>query len=79
MHFEILVEDQSGKKMLDIIVQKIIGSGHSFRVHSYRGIGRIPKNMKDADHAEHRILLENLPKLLKGYGRRLPPRSTIMP
>jgi len=69
MHFEILVEDQSGKKALDILVPKIIGEDHTFRVHSYKGVGRIPKNMRDADDASKRILLENLPKLLKGYGR----------
>lgn len=68
MHFEILVEDQSGKKTLDILVRKIIGANHSYIVHSYKGIGRIPKGMKDPKDASKRILLENLPKLLKGYG-----------
>ena len=69
MHFEILVEEQSGKTALDILVPKIIENAHTFRVHSYKGIGRIPKNMRDANDASKRILLENLPKLLKGYGR----------
>ncbi|MDQ1351093.1 MAG: hypothetical protein QG657_1395 [Acidobacteriota bacterium] len=69
MHFEILVEDQSGKKALDILVPKIIGGEHTFNVHSYKGVGRIPKNMKDAANADKRILLENLPRLLKGYGK----------
>ena len=69
MHFEILVEDQSGKKALDILVPKIVGDAHTFRVHSYKGIGRIPKNMRDAKDASKRILMDNLPKLLKGYGR----------
>jgi hypothetical protein len=69
MHFEILVEDPSGKKMLDILVPKIIGDGHTFRVLSYRGIGRIPRGMRDPKDVSKRILLENLPKLLKGYGR----------
>ncbi len=69
MHFNILVEDQSGKKALDILVSKIIGDAHTFFVYSYKGIGRIPKNMRDAKDAAKRILLDNLPKLLKGYGR----------
>jgi hypothetical protein len=69
MHIEILVEDLSGKRALDVLVPKIIGAQDTFRVHSYRGIGRIPKNMKDATDASKRILLTNLPKLLKGYGR----------
>jgi hypothetical protein len=69
MHFEILVEDQSGKKALDILMPKIIGDAHTFIVHPYKGIGRIPKNMSDAAYASKRILLDNLPKLLKGYGK----------
>ena len=32
MHFEILVEDQSGKKALDILVPKIIGDNHTVSV-----------------------------------------------
>jgi len=69
MHFEILVEDQSGKKVLEVLVPKIIGHEHSFNIHSYRGIGRIPKNLARGGDARKRILLENLPKLLSGYGK----------
>jgi hypothetical protein len=69
VHFEILVEDQSGKKALEILVPKIIGSAHTFRVFSYKGIGHIPGNMKEAKGARKRILLNNLPRLLKGYGK----------
>jgi hypothetical protein len=69
MHFEILVEDQSGKKGLDILVPKIVGGAHTFIVHPYKGIGKIPKNIRNSVDASKRILLENLPKLLKGYGK----------
>lgn len=69
MHFEILVEDQSGKRMLDILIPKIVDDGHSFIVHSYKGVGRIPRDMRDTQNASKRILLENLPKLLKGHGK----------
>lgn len=71
MHFEILVEDQSGKKALDILVPKIIGDNHTFKVIDYKGIGRgrVPKNMKSAVDASKRILLDILPKSLVGYGR----------
>lgn len=68
MHFEILVEDQSGKKALDILVPKIIGSDHTINVHSYKGIGRIPKNLGANENAGKRILLDQLPRLLQGYG-----------
>jgi hypothetical protein len=68
MHFEILVEDQSGKKALDILVPKIIGGDHTFKVYSYKGIGRIPKNLGTRGDANKRILLDQLPRLLRGYG-----------
>jgi len=68
LHFEILVEDQSGKKALEILFPKIAGNSHTFSIHAYKGIGRIPKNLKDTDDPNKRILLDNLPKLLRGYG-----------
>ena len=69
MHFEVLVEDQSGKKALDILVPKIIGDQHTFRVIEYRGIGRIPRNLKSGVEANKRILFDRLPSLLRGYGK----------
>lgn len=69
MHFEILVEDESGKKILDILVPKILGKNHTFKVISYKGIGRIPKNLTPKSDADKRILLDRLPKLLQGYGK----------
>ena len=71
MHFEVLVEDQSGKKALDILIPKIIGAGdqHTCEVHFYKGIGRIPRNLKSSTEANKRILLDQLPKLLRGYGK----------
>ncbi len=69
MHFDILVEDQSGKKMLEILMPKIKGSADTFTVKSYKGIGTIPKHMKNPKDAANRIFLENLPKLLNGFGR----------
>ena len=69
MHFEILVEDQSGKKSLDILVPKIIGDEHTFKVISYRGIGRIPRNLRGSTDPSKRILLDQLPRLLRGYGK----------
>jgi hypothetical protein len=69
VHFEILVEDQSGKKMLDILVPKIIGNNHTFDIKSYKGIGRIPVKMNSSLDASKRILLDNLPRLLAGYGK----------
>ncbi|POZ54052.1 hypothetical protein AADEFJLK_01095 [Methylovulum psychrotolerans] len=70
MHFEILVEDQSGKAALDILIPKMIGEEHSFAVKAYKGVGRIPKKQHSAVEASKRILLDNLPRLLAGYGRQ---------
>ncbi|MBA3755860.1 MAG: hypothetical protein H0X02_06375, partial [Nitrosomonas sp.] len=68
MHFEILVEDQSGKKALETLIPKIIGLEHTIKIHAYKGIGRIPKNLGSNADASKRILLDQLPKLLRGYG-----------
>jgi len=68
MHFEILVEDQSGKKFLEIIVPDIIGSDHTYCIHSYKGIGRIPQALGANGNASKRILLNQLPRILNGYG-----------
>jgi hypothetical protein len=68
MHFEILVEDLSGKKALDILVPKIVGNEHTFQIYAYKGIGRIPTNLRGSSDASKRILLDQLPRLLRGYG-----------
>ena len=69
MNFEVLVEDQSGKEALDILVPKIIGTHHSFKVYAYRGIGHIPKNLTSGVSVQNRLLLNNLPKVLRAYGK----------
>ena len=80
MHFEILVEDRSGKRMLDILIPKIIGNQHSFKVHAYQGIGRIPSNLTSSTDARNRLLLNHLPKLLRVYGKRFvnQPKAVIL-
>ncbi|NLE89967.1 MAG: DUF4276 family protein [Dehalococcoidales bacterium] len=69
MHFEILVEDQSGKQAIDILIPKIIGDTNTFKVRSYKGIGHIPKNLTPASEPNKRILLDQLPRLINGYGK----------
>lgn len=69
MHIEFLVEDISGKTALDIIIPKIIKPGVTYSAHSYKGIGRIPKNLNANRDPSKRILLENLPRLLNGFGK----------
>lgn len=72
MHIEILVEDSSGEKLLEAVLPKLLGdygNPHTWNMHSYKGIGRIPKNLKGNDDPAKRILLDQLPRLLQGYGR----------
>lgn len=71
MHIEFLIEDISGKKMLEQIVPKIMPDDCTYDIHSYKGVGgKIPAGFKNnPETARHRILLDNLPKLLSGLGR----------
>ncbi len=69
MHFEILAEDLAGKKALDILVPKIISDQHTFKVICYKGVSRIPKNLKNVSDPCKRQLLDQLPRLLNGYGK----------
>jgi hypothetical protein len=72
MHIEILVEDASGAKLLEAVLPKLLGEqgrSHSWRVHPYKGIGRIPTNLYAGGDPAKRILLDQLPRLLRGYGK----------
>ncbi len=69
MHVEFLIEDASGKLFLDQILPVILNEGVTWRVHGYKGIGRIPKNLSGKADPSKRILLDQLPRLLAGYGR----------
>jgi hypothetical protein len=71
MHFEILIEDQSGKKALDLLIPKILDDPlkDTFTVRSYKGIGQLPKNLHKSNDPSKRILLHQLPRLLQGYGK----------
>lgn len=74
MHFEILVEDASGKIALKFILEKILGPAgqdHTYKIFSYKGAGHIPKNLRGTTDARKRILLDRLPRLLRGYGKSL--------
>ncbi|WP_171974859.1 hypothetical protein [Leptolyngbya sp. 'hensonii'] len=68
MHFDVLIKDASGKAALEILMQKIIGTAHTFTIHSYKGIGHIPKGLTCSSDPKKRILLDQLPKLIPGFG-----------
>ena len=81
MHLEILVEDQSGSIALKSILEKLLGSNgtaHSWTIHPYKGIGRLPKNLFGVTNPVNRLLLDQLPNLLRAYGKSLPDSSAVV-
>jgi hypothetical protein len=74
MHFEILVEDASGELLLSSLLPKILGKNgdsHTWRTHAYKGIGRVPRDLRGKTDPWKRIILNQLPRILAGYGRSL--------
>jgi hypothetical protein len=78
MHFEILVEDASGRIALAAILPKILAAHeelHTYHIHAYKGIGHVPKGIRPGTDARKRILLDQLPRILQGYGKSLIPQA----
>lgn len=72
MHIEVLVEDSSGERLLAQLLPQIWGeqgAPHTWRLKAYKGIGRIPKGLSAKADPAKRILLDQLPRLLQGYGK----------
>jgi hypothetical protein len=70
MHFHFLIEDKSGKIMLEHLVPKILVSEvHTYEIKFYEGIGRLPKSMPNAKSLKHKALLNDLPRTLRAYGK----------
>lgn len=81
MHFEVLVEDQSGGIAIEFVLAKILGPNgtrHSWRVRKCKGLGRIPRNLRANVDPTRRLLLARLPRLLRGYGKSLDPTHSCV-
>ena len=81
MHFEVLVEGQSDQIALEIVLEKILGTDclkHSWKIYPYRGLGRLPRNLKTGQDAAKRLLLDRLPQVLRGYGKSLDSSSAVI-
>lgn len=81
MHFEILVEDASGKIALENIIEEILGPNgqpHSSRIIPYKGIGHLPRDLQGKTDPRKRILLDRLPSILQGYGKSLQSSSAAV-
>jgi hypothetical protein len=87
MHFEFLIEDQSGANAMEVLLPKLLGNNASYRIiKGYNGLGHLPKGLKPKTGASKRILLDRLPQLLRGYGisailpqyeKRIPKQKTL--
>ena len=47
-------------------------------MHAFKGVGRIPRDLRRAPDPAKRLLLDQLPRLLRGYGRSLPRRTACV-
>lgn len=72
MHIEVLVEDSSGARLIETLLPQVVGeygAPHTWRIHRYKGIGRLPAGLSSHADPAKRALLDQLPRLLAGYGR----------
>lgn len=72
MHIEILVEDSSGAALITRLLPLVIGpegAPHTWRVLPYKGVGHLPKGLTTKADPAKRALLNQLPRLLAGYGK----------
>ena len=72
MHLEFLVEDSSGARLVETLLPRMIGpngESHTWHVKDYKGIGRLPQGLGSSSDPAKRALLNQLPRLLAGYGR----------
>lgn len=69
MHFEVLVEDRSGKVLLEKILPRLIMLPDTYTIHDYKGIGRIPRGLNPKNNPRRNLLLNNIPNILQGLGK----------
>ena len=64
-----MVEDISGRTALAAILPRFQLSDATYKIHAYRGIGRVPRGLVPGSDPQKRILLDQLPRLITGYGK----------
>lgn len=69
MHFEIFIEDKSGKAALENIIPRLLEDSHTYKVIAFQGLGNIPKNINKVPDPKRKTLLDKLPGILRAYGR----------
>ena len=76
-YIEILIEDKSGEVLVRQIMDKYVMNRENFtyRIHSFKGIGKIPPRVKKASQIKSRRLLNDLPGYLKGINASMESMS----
>jgi len=72
MHIHIITEDKSCSILIKEIMNKILSKQdieHTFEVRSYSGVGHIPKNLHSDQNRKTKMLLNNLPPMMKAMGK----------
>ncbi|MEG1938088.1 MAG: DUF4276 family protein [Akkermansia sp.] len=66
-----MCEDLSGEKMLNHLLPKVwgISSPITKSIHHYRGLGSLPQGETNAKSLKHQALLNDLPRVLRAYGK----------
>jgi len=72
-YIEILIEDKSGGILVEQIMDKyVLGKKNiTYRIHSFKGIGKIPLNANRMSQIKSKRLLIDLPMYLKGMSLSL--------
>jgi hypothetical protein len=69
MYIQFLAEDSSGATLLQHIVPRLLGTCIAYDIKSYKGVGRLPAGLKPTTDPRKRLLLDQLPRLVQGYGK----------
>lgn len=72
-YIEILIEDKSGSILVEKIMDKYVAEKENiaYKIHSFKGIGKIPLNAKKLSQIKSRRLLTDLPMYLRGMDSSL--------
>lgn len=72
-YIEILIEDKSGGILVEQIMDKYVRDKENitYRIHSFKGIGKIPLKMNKLPQIKSKRLLTDLPMYLKGMDASL--------
>lgn len=81
-YIEILVEDRSGGILVEQIMNKYVENKKNiqYKIHSFKGIGKIPLKVNRMSQIKSKRLLTDLPMYLKGmnsYLKSMPGRKAI--